>query len=139
MVLLVHPNGSKYCRLRYRLGCKEKMLALGKYPEVSLVDVRVSRDETGKLLANGVDLSENNKTVKMEHEHEAVTLIARDWHASYQKWSASHSARVLKNLEDNLFDAIGNRNIVRLKTRGLHPSTLSSYLVDSKSPPFTAA
>lgn len=70
MVLLVHPNGSKYWRLRYHLGCKEKMLALGKYPEVSLADARVSRDETGKLLANGVDLSENKKTVKMEHEHE---------------------------------------------------------------------
>ncbi len=33
MVLLVHPNGSKYWRLRYRFGGKEKMLALGKYPK----------------------------------------------------------------------------------------------------------
>ena len=40
MVLLVHPNGSKYWRLRYRFGGKEKMLALGKYPEVSLADAR---------------------------------------------------------------------------------------------------
>ncbi len=34
MVLLVHPNGSKYWRLRYRFGGKEKMLALGKYPKL---------------------------------------------------------------------------------------------------------
>lgn len=34
MVLLVHPNGSKYWRLCYRFSGKEKMLALGKYPEV---------------------------------------------------------------------------------------------------------
>jgi len=38
IVLLVHANGSKYWRLRYRFCGKEKMLALGKYPEVSLVD-----------------------------------------------------------------------------------------------------
>jgi hypothetical protein len=63
MVLLVHPSGSKYWRLRYRFG-KEKMLALGKYPEVSLADARARRDEARKLLANGVDPSENKKAVK---------------------------------------------------------------------------
>ena len=121
MVLLVHPNGSKYWRLRYRFGGKEKMLALGKYPEVSLADARARRDEARKLLANGVDPSENKKAVKVEQEQEAITfeVVARDWHASNQKWSASHSARVLKSLEDNLFTAIGKRNIAELKTRDL--------------------
>ncbi|HHL2498941.1 TPA: tyrosine-type recombinase/integrase [Yersinia enterocolitica] len=121
MVLLVHPNGSKYWRLRYRFGGKEKMLALGKYPEVSLADARGRRDEARKLLANGVDPSENKKAVKVEEEKEAITfeMVARDWHASNQKWSASHSARVLKSLEDNLFAAIGKRNITDLKTRDL--------------------
>ncbi len=66
MVLLVHPNGSKYWRLRYRFGGKEKMLAWGKYPEVSLADARARRDEARKLLANGVDPSENKKAVKVE-------------------------------------------------------------------------
>lgn len=121
MVLLVHPNGSKYWRLRYRFGGKEKMLALGKYPEVSLADARARRDEARKLLANSVDPSENKKAIKVEQEQEAITfeLVAREWHASNQKWSASHSARVLKSLEDNLFTAIGNQNIAELKTRDL--------------------
>ena len=97
------------------------MLALGKYPEVSLVDARGRRDEARKLLANGVDPSENKKAVKVEHEQEVITfeVVAREWHASNQKWSASHSARVLKSLEDNLFAAIGKRNIADLKTRDL--------------------
>ncbi|HCM5084296.1 TPA: integrase arm-type DNA-binding domain-containing protein [Klebsiella aerogenes] len=121
LVLLVHPNGSKYWRLRYRFGGKEKMLALGKYPEVSLADARARRDEARKLLANGVDPSENKKAVKVEQEQEAITfeVVAREWHTSNQKWSASHSARVLKSLEDNLFTAIGNQNIAELKTRDL--------------------
>jgi hypothetical protein len=63
MVLLVHPNGSKYWRLRYRFGGK-KMLALGKYPEVSLADARARRDEARKLLANGVDPSETRKPLR---------------------------------------------------------------------------
>lgn len=44
------------------------MLALGKYPEVSLADARARRDEARKLLANGVDPSENKKAVKVEQE-----------------------------------------------------------------------
>lgn len=46
-------------------------------------------------------------------------MVAREWHASNQNWSASHSARVLKSLEDNLFAAIGKRNIAELQTRDL--------------------
>ncbi|CAH5760399.1 Prophage integrase IntA [Klebsiella oxytoca] len=72
MVLLVHPNGSKYWRLRYRFSGKEKMLALGKYPEVSLADARARRDEARKLLANSIDPSENKKAVKVEQEQEAM-------------------------------------------------------------------
>lgn len=138
MVLLVHPNGSKYWRLRYRFGGKEKMLALGKYPEVSLADARARRDEARKLLANGVDPTENKKAVKVEQEQEAITfeVVARDWHASNQKWSASHSARVLKSLEDNLFAVIGKRNIAELKTRICsYPSKLWSHPGVLKSPP----
>lgn len=121
VVSLVHTNGSKYWRLRYRFDGKEKMLASGKYPEVSLADTRARRDEARKLLANGVGPSENKKAVKVEQEQEAIMfeVVAREWHASNQKWSASHSARVLKSLEDNLFAAIGKRNIAELKTRDL--------------------
>ena len=92
-----------------------------EYPEVSFADARARRDDARKLLANGVDPSENKKAVKVEQEQEAITfeLVARDWHASNQKWSASHSARVMKSLEDNLFAAIGKRNIAELKTRDL--------------------
>ncbi len=42
--LLIHPNGGKYWRLRYRFANKENMLALGVYPEVSLKEARDKRD-----------------------------------------------------------------------------------------------
>ena len=43
MLLYVHPNGGKYWRLQYRFAGKQKVLALGVYPEVSLADARDCR------------------------------------------------------------------------------------------------
>ncbi|MBG8588408.1 DUF4102 domain-containing protein, partial [Neisseria meningitidis] len=40
LYLLLHPNGSKYWRMRYRHGGREKTLALGVYPAVSLKQAR---------------------------------------------------------------------------------------------------
>lgn len=120
MHLLVHPNGSKYWRLQYRFGGKQKMLALGVYPDVSLADARARRDEARKLLANSIDPGDKKKNEKVEQE-EARTFeqLAIEWHATNKKWSEEHSRRVLKSLEDNLFPAIGKRNIAELKTRDL--------------------
>lgn len=120
MHLLIHPNGSRYWRLQYRFGGKQKMLALGVYPEVSLADARARRDEARKLLANGIDPGDKKKNDKVEQE-EARTFeqLAIEWHATNKKWSEEHSRRVLKSLEDNLFPAIGKRNIADLKTRDL--------------------
>ena len=64
MHLLVHPNGSKYWRLQYRFDGKQKMLALGVYPEITLADARSRRDEARKLLANGVDPGDKKKSDK---------------------------------------------------------------------------
>lgn len=120
MVLLVHPNGSKYWRLRYRFDGKEKMLALGIYPEVTLADARARRDEARKQLANGIDPSDKKKTDKIEQaETRTFKEVAIEWHATNQKWSKDHSNRVLKTLEDFLFPAIGKHNITELKTRDL--------------------
>ncbi len=121
MFLLIHPNGSKYWRFRFRFGGKQHLMAFGVYPETSLADARQKREEARRLVAAGVDPREHRRALKEEQAKEVITFesVARDWHASNQKWSESHSGRVLKSLEDNLFDAIGKRNIAELKTRDL--------------------
>lgn len=120
MHLLVHPNGSKYWRLQYRFDGKQKMLALGVYPDISLADARIRRDEARKLLAHGIDPGDKKKLDKIE-QTKAKTFqeVAIEWHATNKKWSADHSRRVLKTLEDNLFPTIGTRNIKELNTRDL--------------------
>ncbi|WP_414161837.1 tyrosine-type recombinase/integrase [Serratia sp. BNK-10] len=121
MFLLIHPNGSKYWRFRFRFGGKQHLMAFGVYPETSLADARQKREEARRLVAAGIDPREHKRVVKEEQAKEVITFesVARDWHASNQKWSESHSGRVLKSLEDNLFAAIGKRNITELNTRDL--------------------
>ncbi|MBN6033189.1 tyrosine-type recombinase/integrase [Pantoea ananatis] len=121
MFLLIHPNGSKYWRFRFRFGGKQHLMAFGVYPETSLADARQKREEARKLVAAGIDPREHKRAVKEEQTKEAITFesVARDWHATNKKWSEDHSRRVLKSLENNLFPAIGKRSIEELKTRDL--------------------
>lgn len=62
--LLVSPTGGKLWRLSYRHGGKQKTLALGAYPVVSLADARSKRADTKKLLANGIDPAQHAKVEK---------------------------------------------------------------------------
>lgn len=59
--------------------------------------------------------------MKEEQAKEIITFekVARDWLATNQKWSEDHAERVKKSLEDNVFPAIGTRNIAELSTRDL--------------------
>ena len=121
MFLLVHPNGSKYWRFRFRFGGKQHLMAFGVYPETSLAAARQKREEARKLVAAGIDPREHKRAVKEEQAKEAITFesVAREWHATNKKWSEDHSRRVLKSLEDNLFPAIGKRSIDSFSTRDL--------------------
>lgn len=66
LYLLVKTNGSRYWRLKYRIDGKEKLLALGVYPDVSLAHARAKRDEARKGIAGGIDPLELKKEQKAE-------------------------------------------------------------------------
>lgn len=55
LYLEITPAGGKRWRQKYRFTGKEKLLAHGTYPDVSLAEARERRDKARKLLANGVD------------------------------------------------------------------------------------
>lgn len=121
MSLLVKPSGSKYWRFRFRFGGKQHLMAFGVYPEISLANARQKREEARKLVAAGIDPREHKRAVKEEKAKEIITFekVAREWLATNQKWSEDHADRVKKSLEDNIFPAIGTRNIAELGTRDL--------------------
>ncbi len=118
MHLLVKPNGAKYWRLKYRFGGKEKTLALGVYPEVSLAEARESRDNARKTLREDIDPAVARK-LKRLHQLEDGTnsfeLLAREWFETHMSdKSKSHRDRTIRALERDLFPTLGNRPISQI-------------------------
>ena len=115
MFVLVAPTGGKLWRLKYRYAGKEKLLSLGAYPEVSLADARIKRDEARKQLHDGVDPGEARKAVKRARASSAANsfeAIAREWHTKFaDTWAPSHADRVLRLLERDVLPWIGHRPI----------------------------
>ncbi len=68
LFLLVKPTGSRLWHQKYRIEGKEKLLAIGSYPEVSLAQARLSRDAARALLAAGKDPSEAKQERKREEK-----------------------------------------------------------------------
>jgi hypothetical protein len=65
LYLLVCKNGSELWRFAYRFDRKQKQIALGAYPEVTLAEGRERREAARKLLANGKDPSLERRLEKM--------------------------------------------------------------------------
>ena len=62
--LLVQPHGSKLWRMAYRFDGKQRTLALGMYPIVTLQEAREQRDGAKRLLAKGIDPSARRRLDK---------------------------------------------------------------------------
>ncbi len=98
LYLEVMPTGARYWRCKYRFMGKEKRLAFGVYPEVSLAEARERRESARKLLAEGTDPSLAKKEYKRQAKLTAATTfeaVAVEW-ASHQaeRWSDDHGRQV---------------------------------------------
>ena len=113
----VSPAGGKWWRWKYRFGGKEKRLSLGVYPGISLKSARERRDAVRKQLANGIDPGQARKAQKFALAGaESFEAIAREWHAKFSSgWVASHSDRILRRFENDLFPWLGKRPVADIK------------------------
>ncbi|VVE53372.1 tyrosine-type recombinase/integrase [Pandoraea commovens] len=119
MYLEIAPSGAKYWRLKYRFAGKEKRLALGTYPTVSLAVARRTRDEARMQLADGIDPGETRKaqkrTARLNAEN-CFEAVAREWHARYaDNWTDGYAEKVLRRLTLYAFPWIGGRPIAELE------------------------
>lgn len=118
LFLLVHPKGSKYWRFKYSILGKEKLLAFGVYPEVSLAEARIQRDEARKHLVNGVDPSLLKKAAKqaaITASENSFQAIAQEWYVKHSaRWVPSHHLKIIRRLERDVFPWIGSRPIAQI-------------------------
>ncbi|WP_199063176.1 integrase arm-type DNA-binding domain-containing protein [Serratia sp. ASV30] len=115
----VATNGSRYWRMKYRVAGKEKRLAFGVYPDVSLADAREKRDAAKKILAAGGDPSETKKAEKLAQKlnsENTFEAIAREWHQTKaDRWSLRYRDEIIDTFEKDIFPYIGKRPIADLK------------------------
>ena len=114
----VSPSGGKLWRFKYRFDRKQKMIALGAYPAVSLSGARDRRDQARKLLADGIDPSEQRKVEKAARTvltANTFEAIAREWIEKRKSgWSESHLNKTTTRLSNNAFPWIGSKPIAEL-------------------------
>jgi integrase len=123
LFLLLNPNGSRLWRLKYRFAGKEKLLAFGAYPDVSLKDARERRDEARRKLAAGYDPGEARKAQKTAAADRAINsfeVVAREWFGlTKDKWESEYADLVLHRLERDIFPWLGGRPIAEIASLDL--------------------
>lgn len=117
--LHVTPQGSKLWRWAYRHEGKQKLMALGIYPDVSLAQARDKADSARKLLATGVDPMAARKSDKIARRlaaEDTFAAVAQKW---WESWKAarsdSHTVYVWRRLEADVFPAIGLRPVAEIE------------------------
>lgn len=118
LYLLVTPSGGKLWRWNYDYDGKQKSMAFGAYPLVSLADARSKRDEAYSILCDGRDPNVAKK-LKIEENIEAgrqtFERVAREWHENAKsQWAKIHAADIIRSLERDVFPSIGALPIAQL-------------------------
>ncbi len=98
----------------HRVGGKQKLLALGVYPEVSLKEAREKQANARKQLRNGQDPAEVKRAHKRQartHSENSVENIVREWHNNRGRWNEDRAHRVFSSLQKEVFPHVGANSI----------------------------
>ena len=108
LFVLIHPNGSKYFRYRYKFEGKEKVMALGVYPETTLKEAREKRLEAQRLVKDGLDPVRFRLEIRAKREKEekekflktqnTFERVSKDWLAREKKKSLINMLKMLEGL-----------------------------------------
>ena len=120
LFLLIKPNGRKYWHLKYRIAGREKLLALGVYPEVSLSEAREKKEISKKKIKEGIDpiqeKRQSKNQLKRKHDN-TFEKVALEW---LEKWSHGRTGREaeirLSRLKRHIFSNLGDIPIQDITT-----------------------
>lgn len=119
LYLEVVPSGSRYWRMKYRFNGKEKRMAFGVYPAVSLAQARALRDEAKKKLAEGIDPSFAKKEEKLVRDvqlNNTFQAVALEWHSTkVSRWSEGYASDIIEAFNKDIFPYIGQQPVNEIK------------------------
>jgi integrase len=114
LYLLVDPRGGRLWRLKYRVDGREKLLAIGAYPDLSLAKARERREEARGLLNQQIDPGARKKAERVA-QADTFESIAREWLALQKRGLAEKTfLRKLGWFEDFLFPYLGRHPIAKI-------------------------
>jgi integrase len=128
LYLLINPDGSRWWRVKYRYGGKEKLVSVGVYRpgqpgHVGAKEARNSLDAIKRQLREGVDpgaARKAEKSARVDRAEGALELVAREWHTKQSAvWSADYAEKELGQLVRHVFPRIGGDPIRELTSRDL--------------------
>lgn len=118
LYLLVTPAGGKLWRWSYSFDGKQKGMAFGPWPKVSLAEARLKRDEAAAILEEMRDPAITKKLKKeeaLEASRQTFERIAREWYDNAKgQWASVHASDVIRSLERDVFPTIGSLPIAEL-------------------------
>ncbi len=119
LYLEVAPSGGKWWRLKYRFQGKEKRISLGTYPTIGLKEARERREDTKKILANGIDPSAQRQAIKASItsiDQNSFEVVTREWFDKHVvNLAPSYSKKVRSLFERQIFPVLGAKPIAEVE------------------------
>lgn len=120
LYLEITPSNRRYWRFKYRFGGKEKRLAFGVYPDVSLSEARSAREAARKQIRKGIDPSEVKRTERRRQTidgENTFKAIANEWYEHKKSgWSPNHAQTVKRRLDAEIYSLFGTTPISGITT-----------------------
>ncbi|GAB3514219.1 tyrosine-type recombinase/integrase [Emticicia fontis] len=121
LYLDVKPTGIKVWRLKFNFLGKEKLLTIGRYPNVSLLDARVKQEAAKTAIDTNIDPAMQKQQIKKFKRFEQAQtfeLVALEWHKrKYNTWSENYARDILRRLHNNVFPNIGKKPIGKINVQ----------------------
>lgn len=117
----LYLRAGKYWKMSYRFDGKQKELALGVYPRITLEAARRARDEAQKLVDQGIDpqVARKERKAKIRKEQEEAShlfeAVARERFAKKDAIRGEHTHGKLRDFERHVFPYIGPVPVSQLK------------------------
>lgn len=106
----VSPTGRKWWRLKFRMDGKERLLALGVYPDVSLKDARQRALAARQMIAAGIDPVQARSGGEGDVHRQTFGRVAWDWFERNRgQWTAEHGEKIKKRLEGRVLPVLGEQ------------------------------
>jgi integrase len=118
LYLWVSPKGTKVWRYRYEFSGREKLISLGRFPDLGVRAARDERDRQRVKLIDGIDPSALRKLRRVlpASVEDSFEFVAREWHQRFSaQWTPSHAARNLRRLELYVFPLIGSMPVGKIE------------------------